>query len=103
MLPRSAPCCSASILDNAERKHHATLVVLGDVAVRHPHTCIRNVQQKVHRLPGSHQHGVFPDKVRLKFTVARQYDEVAGAVDVDWVVRGVMASAMGLSSCPWLW
>ena len=45
---------------DVEAEHHAALVVLGDVAMRHPPSRIRDFEQDVDRLAGRDQHGVFP-------------------------------------------
>src|SRR3954466_10176173 len=49
-------------LDCFEAEHHSTLVVLSDVAVRHPTARIGDVQQDVDRLAGKHEHGVLPSQ-----------------------------------------
>jgi hypothetical protein len=40
-------------------------VVLGNVAVRHPHTRVRHVEEDVDRLAGADEDGVLPDEIRL--------------------------------------
>ena len=79
----------ASCLDgvDVEAEHHAALVVLGDVAVRHPPSRVGDVEQDVDDLPGAHQHGVFPHQVGLDLAVAGQDQEPAGAVHVEGVVH----------------
>ena len=50
-----------------ETEHHPALGVLGDMAVRHPQPGVRDVQQDVDRLAGSHEHCVFPDNLRAEW------------------------------------
>src|SRR5262245_5116619 len=64
---------------DVEAEHHAALVVLGDVAVRHPQTWICYVQQDVDRLPRPNEHRVLPDQVRLDDAIARQNEEATRA------------------------
>ena len=56
---------------HVEAEHHSTLVMLGDVAVRHPDARVRYVEKDVHSLAGSHQHRVLPDQVLLAGRVTR--------------------------------
>ena len=62
-------------------------MVLGDVAVRHPATRVRDVEQDVDGLAGADEDGVLPDEVGLRDAVAGEDDEAAGAVDVERVVH----------------
>src|SRR5688572_3876145 len=55
---------------DVEAEHHPALVVLGDVTVGHPKTRVAHVQQDVHGLPGTDEHGVLPDEVRLDSAVS---------------------------------
>src|SRR5204863_2594142 len=50
---------------DVEAEHHPALVVLGDVAMRHPATRVRDVEEDVDRFAGAHEHRVLPDQVRL--------------------------------------
>ena len=70
-----------------ETEHHPALGVLGDMAVRHPQTGVRDIQQDVDRLAGSHEHCVFPDQIGLRLAVPRENEETARAVNVKWVVH----------------
>jgi hypothetical protein len=71
---------------DVEAEHHPALVVLGDVAVRHPTAGGRHVEQDVDGLAGSYE----PDEVLLRKVVAGEHDEAAGAVDVERVVHRVV-------------
>jgi hypothetical protein len=53
-----------------EAEHHSALVVFGDVAMRHPQARVGDVEEDVHRLTGSHKHGVLPHQARLDYSVA---------------------------------
>src|SRR5688500_4375492 len=44
--------------DDGEAEHHPGLVVLGDVAVRHPPAGVADVEEDVDGLAGADQHGV---------------------------------------------
>src|SRR2546423_8028759 len=68
---------------DVEAEHHAALVVLGDVAVRHPDADVGDVQQDVDRLAGADEHGVLPDQAGLDRPIAREDQEAAGAVDME--------------------
>ena len=70
-----------------ETEHHPALGVLGDMAVRHPQTGVRDGQQDVDRLAGSQEHRVFPDQIGFRLAVPRENEETACAVDVKWVVH----------------
>ena len=70
-----------------ETEHHPALGVLGDMAVRHPQTGVRDGQQDVDRLSGSHEHCVFPDQIGLRLAIARQNEETTRVVDVKRVVH----------------
>ena len=71
-----------SLLD-VKAEHHPALVVLGDVAVRHPVAGVRDIEEDVDCLPGTDEHGVLPHEVRLGLTVAREDEEASGPVDVE--------------------
>ena len=75
---------------DVEAEHHAALVVLGDVAVRHPHAGVGDVEQDVDDLAGPHEHGVLPHQVGLELAVAGEDQEAPGAVDVEGVVHRVV-------------
>src|SRR3954467_10700322 len=72
-------------LDGLEAEHHSTLIVLGDVAMRHPPPGVRDVQQDVDRLAGKHQHSVFPYEVVVDRVVGGEDKESSGAVHVERV------------------
>src|SRR3982751_88197 len=55
---------------HVEAEHHAALVVLGDVAVRHPAPRVRDLEQDVDRLARPPKHGVLPDQVVFDHAVA---------------------------------
>src|SRR5687768_400885 len=74
---------------DVEAEHHAALVVLGDVAVRHPTADVGDVEQDVDRFAGAHEHGVLPHEVRLDDPVAAEDEKSAGAVDVERMVHRV--------------
>src|SRR4029078_4686818 len=61
--PKTATPASRSL--HVEAEHHSALVVLGNVAVRHPGSRIRDVEQDVHGLAGSDEHSVPPNEIRL--------------------------------------
>ena len=65
-------------------------MVLGDVAVRHPETRVRDVQEDVDDLAGTHQHRVLPHEILLGDAVAGKDDEAARAVDMERVVHRVV-------------
>src|SRR5687768_12329263 len=65
----------ASLFGDFEAEHHAALVVLRDVAVRHPDADVRHVEQDVDGLTRSDQDGVLPDEVRLRHVVAAEDQE----------------------------
>src|SRR5512133_3270817 len=75
---------------HVEAEHHAALHVLGDVAVGHPQARVGHVEQDVYGLNRTHQHGVLPHQVGLGDPVAGQYQEPAGAVQVERVVHGMV-------------
>src|SRR5256885_1414634 len=83
---------------DVEAEHHAALVVLGDVAVRHPEADVGDVQQDVDRLAGADQHGVLPDQAGLDRPIAGQDQEAAGAVNMERVVHWMVAGASTASS-----
>ena len=72
---------------DVEVEHHPALVVLGDVAVRHPAPRVGDVQEDIDDLAGAHQHRVAPDQVRLRLAVAGEDQEAASPVDVERVVH----------------
>ena len=61
--------------------------MLGNVAVRHPHTGMCDVEQNVDRLAGPHEHRVFPHKVWLNHSIARQDQETPCAMNMEWVLH----------------
>ena len=73
-----------------EAEHHAALVVLGDVAVRHPQAGVGDVEEDVDGLAGADEDGVLPHEVVVGFAVAGEHEEPAGAVDVERVVHRVV-------------
>src|SRR5215218_10191917 len=77
---------SGSRLDG-EGEVHAALVVLGDVAVRHPLARMGDLEQEVDGLAGRDQHRVLPDEVGLGHAVAGEDQEAAGAMDVEGMVH----------------
>src|SRR6188508_1157440 len=81
----------AALRIDREVEHHPALVVLGDVAVRHPDAGVCDVEKDVDRLASRDEHCVFPDEVRLDDPVAGEDQEAAGTVDVErmmhWMVR----------------
>ena len=77
-------------LDDVEAEHHAALVVLGDVAVRHPAAGVGDLEQDVDRLAGADEHRVAPHEVRLDLAVAGEDEEPPGTVDVERVVHRVV-------------
>ena len=66
---------------NLEREHHPGLVMLGDMAVRHPCPGV-HVEQNVDSFARSYEYGVLPDEVPLLHVVSGENQEPAGAVDV---------------------
>ena len=61
------------------------------MAVGHPQARIGDVQQDVHRLPGTNQHGVLPDQVRLDDPVPGQDQEAPCPVDMERMVHRMVA------------
>ena len=47
--------------------------MLRDVAMGHPHSRMRDVEENVNGLTGRDEHRVLPDKVGFHDTVARQH------------------------------
>src|SRR5215211_1473178 len=80
-------CSLLRLRHDVEAEHHSALVVLGDVAVRHPETWVAHVQENVDSLPGADKHGVLPNEVRLDSAVSAQDEEAARAVDVERVMH----------------
>src|SRR6476619_7495104 len=70
---------------DVEAEHHSALVVLGDVAMRHPSARIRDVEHDVDGFSCSHEDGVLPDEVRLLDAIAREHQEPPRAVHVERV------------------
>jgi hypothetical protein len=64
--------------------------MLGDVAVRHPQTGIRDVEQDVHGPSRWHKHGVLPHQVGFRLALTRQDEEAPGAMDMERVVHRVI-------------
>src|SRR5690242_17574660 len=75
---------------NVEAEHHPALVMFGDMAVRHPHSGVGDVEEDVDGFAGSKKDGVLPDQVRFDHTVACEHDEAASPVDVERMVHGVI-------------
>src|SRR4051794_18651227 len=71
---------------DVEAEHHSALVMLGDMAMRHPDPRVRYVEQDVDRLTSPHEHRVLPYQVLLFGAVARKNDKAAGAVDMEGMV-----------------
>ncbi len=78
------------LLRDWEAEHHPALVVLGDVAVRHPQAGVGDVEEDVDRLAGTNQHGVLPHQVWISLSIARDDKETSGAVDVEGMVHGMV-------------
>src|SRR5215218_1448149 len=72
---------------HAARLPWSVLPSCAAVAVRHPEAGISDVEEEVHRLPSSDEHGVLPDEIRLGLAVAGEDQEAAGAMDVERMVR----------------
>jgi carboxypeptidase PM20D1 len=70
-----------------EMQHHAAFVMFGNVAMRHPHSRIRHVEQQIDRLSRGDQHRVLPHQIRFRDTVSRQDQEPTRAMDVKWMVH----------------
>src|SRR4051794_1165050 len=75
---------------DVEGEHHPALVVLGDVAVRHPAAGVGDVEEDVDGLPGPDEYGVLPDEVRLDDFIAGEDQEAPGPVDVERVRHGMV-------------
>src|SRR3982751_3825856 len=82
---------SNDLWDDVEAEHHPALVVLGDVAVRHPPPGVRDVEQDVDGLTGPHQHGVLPDEIAFEDTVPGEDQEAHRPVHVERVMHRVVA------------
>ena len=52
------------------------LVVLGDVAVRHPQARVGDVEQDLDGLAGAHEDGVLPDEVVSDYAVSGKYRRI---------------------------
>src|SRR5215218_6200119 len=87
---RKSRCGRPASRSDVEAEHHPALVMLGDVAMRHPTTGVRDVQEDVDRLACADEDGVLPDEVRLDDPVPREDEEAAGAVYVEWVWHRVV-------------
>src|SRR5437870_4132642 len=87
---RMAPPGSTSI--DGDRRHHAGLEMLGDVAMQHPAARVRQVEQQVHRRAGRHQHGVLPGQIIVRRAVHRQ-DQESLAMEVNRVLHPVQHRA----------
>ena len=70
---------------DVEAEHHAALVVFGDMAVRHPTTRVRDVEQDVNGLAGTDKDSVLPNEVWFHDIVAGEDEEATGPVDVERV------------------
>ena len=75
---------------DVEAEHHSALVMFGDMAVRHPDAGVGDVEQDIHRLPGSYEHGVLPHEVLLCRAVPCEHDEPASPMDMKRVVHRVV-------------
>src|SRR5687768_2745395 len=75
---------------DVEAEHHPALVMLRDVAVRHPATGIADVEKDVNRLARADEHGVLPDEVRLGGTVTRKDEKAPGTMNVERVWHRVI-------------
>src|SRR3954469_10213278 len=75
---------------DVEAEHHSALVMLGDMAMRHPDPRVRYVEQDVDRLTSPHEHRVLPHQVLLFGAVARKNDKAAGAMDMEGMVHRVI-------------
>src|SRR5687767_15587294 len=75
---------------DVKAEHHPALDVLGDMAMGHPHTGVGYVEQDVDGLAGADEYRILPRKVGLGCAVPREDQESAGAMDVKWVVHGVI-------------
>src|SRR5918996_2505764 len=89
-LRSERPSMSCRSWLHSEAKHHPALRMLSDVAVRHPQTWVRQVQEDVHRLAGAQENGVLPNQVVFSSTVPRQDQETSRAVDVERMVHGMI-------------
>src|SRR5690242_13352858 len=92
--PISFPLCedARQVIDvvggvDREAEHHPALVMLRDVAVRHPATGIGDVEQHIDDLAGGDEDCVLPDKIRLRGSIAGEDEEAARAVDVKGMVH----------------
>src|SRR5215217_6420983 len=74
-----------------EAKHHSALVMLRDVAVRHPETRVAYVEEDVDSLAGRYQHRVGPHQIGLDRSISGEHQESASSVDVEWMVHRVVA------------
>src|SRR3954465_13508053 len=83
-------CSGGGLLVNREPHHHPCREMLGNVAVRHPATGIRRIEQNIHRATRGHQHSVLPGLVPSRLTIDRE-DQKALPVKVDRVLHGVDA------------
>src|SRR5436190_23219099 len=66
-----------------EAEHHAALVVLRDVAVRHPQTRVGDVEEDVDGLAREQQDRVLPGEVGLRHAVSGEDEEPTCTVDVE--------------------
>ena len=58
-----------------EGEHHSALVVFGDVAVRHPHTGIRHVEEDVDGLVRTDEDRVLPNQILLGQMISGEHEE----------------------------
>src|SRR5437016_13706096 len=82
-----------SSLFHCEGQHHAGRQVLGDVAVQHPATRVRWVEQNIHHGAGRHQHGVLPHQIIARHAVDGEHEEPL-AVDVNRMLHAVEAQSL---------
>src|SRR5512133_4249796 len=85
MATTARACAALSGFVHVEAEHHPALVVLGDVAVRHPRSGIGDVQEDVDGLSGADEHCVLPDQIALVDAVSRQDQETSRSVNVKWM------------------
>ena len=65
---------------DTEAEYHPALVMLGNMAMRHPETGNCDIEEDVNDLAHGHEHRILPDEVRLRNAVAGQNREPSGPV-----------------------